>query len=126
MDEIMVNLKLLGRVGKHQKINTRDTYLNVEAVSLVPECIRRWRRGDDRNSGIAKINNVICAAIELLPSTPSLKEPLLSAVVGITNLKETYSGCMQTCARLDTILDKITSLNLEDKEKEKEKEKIEE
>ena len=115
MDEIMVNLKLLGRVGKYQKINTRDTYLNVETTSLIPECIRRWRRGDDRNNGIAKINNVVCAAIELLATTPSLKEPILAAVVGITNLKETYSGCMQTCARLDTILDKIKSLNLEDK-----------
>ena len=29
MDDVTVNLKLLARVQKHQKIVTRDTFLNV-------------------------------------------------------------------------------------------------
>lgn len=32
---------------------------------------------------------------------------LKEAKVGILNMKETYSTCIQTMARLDTILDKI-------------------
>ena len=110
MDDVLVNLKLLARVGKHQKIVTRDTFLNVEAKSLVPECVRRWRRGDDRHNTILKINAVVCAAFDLLPTTPAMKTPLLEARQGIENLKETYLSCNQTCARLDTILDKINVL----------------
>jgi hypothetical protein len=107
MDEIVINLKLLARVGKHQKLVTRDAFLNVEAKSLVPECVRRWRRGDDRNSAITKINDIVVSAIEQTDTVPSLKKELEDAMVGIENMKETYAPCCQTCARLDTILDKI-------------------
>jgi hypothetical protein len=110
MDDVTVNLKLLARVQKHQKIITRDTFLNVETKSLVPECVRRWRRGDDRHNMIQKINTVVTAALELLPSTPAIRGELLDACVGIENLKETYASCSQTCARLDTIMDKIKCL----------------
>jgi hypothetical protein len=110
MDDVTVNLKLLARVQKHQKIITRDMFLNVESKSLVPECVRRWRRGDDRNATISKINAVVTAGLELLPSTPNIRHELLAALVGIQNLKETYSACSQTCARLDTIIDKIKTL----------------
>ena len=112
MDDVTVNLKLLARVQKHQKIITRDTFLNVETKSLIPECVRRWRRGDDRHTTIQKINNVVTAAIELVPSTPAIRTELLDACVGIENLKETYAACSQTCARLDTIMDKIKSLEV--------------
>jgi hypothetical protein len=111
MDDVTVNLKLLARVQKHQKIITRDSYLNVEAKSIIPECVRRWRRGDDRHSTIQKINTIITAALELLPSTPMLRSELFEACEGIENLKETYSDCSQTCARLDTIIDKIKMLD---------------
>ena len=114
MDDITVNLKLLARVQKHQKIITRDSFLNVESKSLIPECVRRWRRGDDRNTAIQKINLVVSAALELLPSTPALKKELLDASTGIQNLKETYEACSQTCARLDTIIDKIKVIEVSD------------
>ena len=111
MDDVTVNLKLLARVQKHQKIITRDIFLNVESKSLVPECVRRWRRGDDRNSTIQKINETVSAGLELVTSRPSIRTELLDACVGIENLKETYSNCSQTCARLDTIIDKIKSID---------------
>jgi hypothetical protein len=110
MDDVTVNLKLLARVQKHQKIITRDTFLNVESKSLIPECVRRWRRGDDRNNTINKINAVITAGIALLSSSPSIRTELMDACEGIENLKETYAACSQTCARLDTIIDKIRTL----------------
>jgi hypothetical protein len=109
MDEIFINLRLLGRVGKHQKLITRDTYLNIEAKSMIPEGIRRWKRGDDRNCTIAKINTTVMAAIELMSTNAQIKTPLIESTIGIENLKETYSSCSQTCARLDTILAKIKS-----------------
>ena len=110
IDEVIINLKLLESVGKLQKIVTRDAYLNVEARSLVPECLRRWRRGDDRDAAVRKINIVVNAGILLVPANASMKTYLQKAVAGIENLKETYSPCRQTCARLDAILDKINEV----------------
>jgi len=109
VEEIVVNLKLLQLVGKHQKLITRDQFLNIEAKSLVPECVRRWRRGDDRNNAILKINAIVAAAIEAAGEHPAMHQYLKGAVAGIENMKETYEECSQTCARLDTILDKINT-----------------
>ena len=109
VEEIVVNLKLLQLVGKHQKLITRDQFLNIEAKSLVPECVRRWRRGDDRNSAILKINAIVAAAIEAAEAHPVMHQYLKGAVTGIENMKETYEECSQTCARLDTVLDKINT-----------------
>jgi hypothetical protein len=40
----------------------------------------------------------------------AIKDYLLKSTAGIANLKETYAPCKQTCARIDTILDKIKTI----------------
>jgi len=109
LDDVIINLKLLAMVGKHQKLVTRDVYLNIEARSIIPEAIRRWRRGDDRHAAIQKIHQTVTAALKYEPDQPTIRTYLNDAVRGIENLKETYALCQQTCARLDTLLDKINS-----------------
>ena len=111
LDDVIINLKLLAMVGKHQKLVTRDVYLNIEAPSVIPESLRRWRRGDDRHGAIQKINQTVVAALKYADN-PSITAYLSSAVLGIENLKETYALCPQTCARLDATLDKIKSYAL--------------
>ena len=37
----------------------------------------------------------------------SLDPYLINSIKGLRNLKQTYSLCVQTCARLDTIIAKI-------------------
>ena len=108
-EEIIVNLKLLEKIKKGQKLVTRDSYLNIESESLIPEFIRRWKRHDSRDESIKKINTVINAAITSIHQEPNpmMKHYLSHSVIGIENLKDTYSMCHQTCARLDMILDKI-------------------
>ena len=54
-EEIIVNLKLLESVQKMQKLTTRDVFLNIEPTSLIPECFRRWKRQDGRDTTIKKI-----------------------------------------------------------------------
>ena len=111
IEEIVINLKLLATVDKNQKLITRDSYLNIESRSLVPEFIRRWNRQDNRNETIKKINNVVNSAIKHIrvnnDDIYNIKEYLKNAMAGVSNLKETYSTCSQTCARLDVILDKM-------------------
>jgi len=111
-EEIIVNLKLLESVQKMQKLTTRDVFLNIEPESLIPECIRRWKRQDGRDTTIKKINEIVNYAIDLIRENKdeSIKEYLVKSCVGISNLKETYVNCKQTCARLDTILDKIQNI----------------
>jgi hypothetical protein len=109
-EEVVVNLKVLGKVGKQQKIVTRDAYFNIEVKSIVPECVRRWKRGDDRNTTLLKINQLVKAAFKLLPDHPEIKTYMVGSVQGLANLKETYSTCSQTCARLDAVMDRLKSI----------------
>jgi hypothetical protein len=109
-EEIIINLKLIAKIQKSQKISTRDIYLNIESDSLIPECIRRWKRQDSRDTTIKKINEIANTALLLMDKDESIKEYLTDSVKGINNLKETYVSCNQTCARLDTIIDKINAI----------------
>jgi len=113
-EEIIINLKLLEQVEKGQKLITRDAYLNIEGPYLfIPEFVRRWRRQDSRHETVKVINRVINEAITLSKKDDSLKSYLDKAIQGVMNLKETYSMCHQTCARLDMILDKMKPFKIE-------------
>jgi hypothetical protein len=112
VEEIIINLKILKNLEKNQKLITRGAYINVESSSLIPEFIRRWNRQDNRTETLKKINTIVNAAIELMNKTDefNIKNYLMESREGINNLKETYSTCCQTCARLDVILDKINNI----------------
>jgi len=110
-DEIMINLKVLASIEQNKKIVTRDTFLNIETRQIVPEWARRWWRGDDRNETLKKIDEVIESALRIRTSqeTQLIIDPYLkNSIKGLTNLKSTYTACIQTCARLDTIIGKIS------------------
>lgn len=102
MEEIIVNLNVLGQLKKGQKLCTRGEYLDIESPYIIPECIRRWRRQESRNDMILTLNKVVNEAIR-----QDVPRYLDKAIVGLENLKQTYSQCRQTVARLDMILDKI-------------------
>jgi len=111
IEEIIINLSILSKLDKNQKLITRGSYLNIEAPSLIPEFVRRWNRQDNRYETIKKINSVVNSAISNLETDKfDMKQYIKGAKLGIENLKETYATCTQTCARLDIILDKINLL----------------
>ena len=128
-EEIMVNLKVLEGLQKNQKIVSRGQYINIEIESIVPEFLRRWRRQDNRNETLKKINTIVNSAIEFVKTTDkqitehgqdhlyaktwimdknNMINHLTNALKGIHNLKETYATCTQTCARIDITLTNIT------------------
>lgn len=110
IDEIIVNLKVLAELEQNKKLITKETFLNVEKSYFIPESVRRFCRGDSRDETIKKVDLVINNALEKLEDNPILKEFIISASKGINNLKQTYTDCNQTKARLDTILVKIERL----------------
>lgn len=121
IDEVLVNLKVLEQIQVNQKLISRGPYLNIEYESIVPEFIRRWRRQDNRNETIKKINLVINSALKLIEEHGEMEESLdmylIKSLSGLKALKETYATCCQTTARIDVIINKIqNSINKEDNE----------
>ncbi len=111
-EAIIANLKLLSTLQKYVKITTRESIFNEDTRWYnIPISIRRWNRQDNLNETVKKINGVVNAAIKHInnenDNVYDMKKYLKGAMYGITNLKETYSTCSQTCARLDVILDKM-------------------
>jgi hypothetical protein len=106
-DEVVVNLKVIASIAVNTKLYTKGAYLNIEQHSVVPESVRRWYRQDSRDESIKRIDRTITKAIAYLQKERVMYQYLKEAKVGILNMKETYSTCIQTMARLDTILDKI-------------------
>ena len=116
-DEIIINLNILSTLAPNKKLNTKETYLNVEATNIfVPESLKRWYRGDDRDESIKKIDLIISKAIQSIEKNILIKEHLIKSLKGLNNLKETYSQDIQTKARIDTIIEKINNcVNLNNK-----------
>ena len=106
-DEVVVNLKVIASITVNTKLYTKGAYLNIEQQSIVPESVRRWYRQDSRDESIKRIDRTITKAIAYLAKERVMYQYLKEAKIGILNMKETYSTCIQTMARLDTILDKI-------------------
>jgi len=109
-DELIINLKILSQLDKNRKLLTKETLLNIEPakkILQVPESVRRWYSGNSRDETLKKIDNVIEKTITFIDKHVELRKYLLDSVVGIENLKATYSDCPQTRARLDVLLDKI-------------------
>jgi len=111
-DEVVVNLKVIGSIVVNTKLYTKGTFLNIEQPMMIPESFRRWYRQDSRDDAIKRIDRTISKASSYVESEKDklMLQYLKEARTGITNMKETYSTCVQTVARLDTILDKIKTI----------------
>ena len=104
-DEVVVNLKVIANIATNSKLYTKGNLLNLERQSIVPESVRRWYRQDSRDDAIKKIDRIITKSFTY--ATPTIDRYVADAKTGIIKMKDTYSSCVQTTARLDTILDKI-------------------
>lgn len=115
-DEVVVNLKVIASIVVNSKLYTKGAYLNIEQPMLIPESVRRWYRQDSRDDAVKRIDRTITKAASYLEKQKQeenddcMAQYIAGAKVGITNMKETYSSCIQTAARLDTILDKIQTI----------------
>ena len=108
-DELIINLKILSQLEKNRKLITKETYLNLESDNTiqVPEFMKRWFRGDSRDESLKKIDNIIVKSINLVEKYNVLEQYLKDSIIGLENLKDTYSKCTQTKARIDVIIEKI-------------------
>lgn len=114
-DELVVNLIVISKVQINTKLYTSGIYLNLEQPSYIPESLRRWIRQDSRDETIKKINRIVTRSLEEYQRDTKMystyKSHLLDAKKGLLNLRETYSNCIQTVARIDTLISKISSID---------------
>ena len=104
---IIINLKVIAAIQANDKINTSDNYLNLESKNLLPQSIKRWWRGDDRNESLSRLDEIITEA--LTRNDPIMIDNIKNTITGLNNLKNTYSKCIQTVARINTIIEKINN-----------------
>src|SRR6056300_1087839 len=113
-DELIVNLIVISKVQVNTKLYTSGIYLNLEQPSYIPESVRRWLRQDSRDETIKKINRIIIRSLDEYARDTTkndiYKYHLLEAKKGLLNLRETYSNCIQTVARIDTLIRKIETI----------------
>jgi hypothetical protein len=107
-EEILINLKVLHGIEANQKLIARTRFLNVEYTSIVPLAIRRWVRQDNREAMLNKIRLVLNSALKLHDDN-DVCQSLRSSIIGLKNLKETYTHCGQTKAQLEVFIDSIES-----------------
>jgi hypothetical protein len=114
LDEVIINLKVITSLQINTKLSTSGVFLNIEKQGYIPERFLRWYRNDSRDEAIKKIDRIVQKSLCFIKSNDidakDITHYLLKSKNGLMNLKETYSNCIQTTARLDTIIDKITSL----------------
>lgn len=117
-DELIVNLIVISKVQINTKLYTSGIYLNLEKPSYIPESIRRWIRQDGRDETIKKMNRIIYRSLDEYKRDTDknkiYKHHLLEAKKGLLNLRETYSNCIQTVARIDTLISKIETIETKD------------
>ena len=106
-NSIIINLKVIAAIQPNDKINTSDNFLNLESKNLLPQSIKRWWRGDDRNESLSRLDELITEA--LTRNDPIVIDNIKHTIAGLNNLKNTYSKCIQTVARINTIIEKINN-----------------
>ena len=79
-NSIIINLKVIAAIQPNDKINTSDNFLNLETKNLLPQSIKRWWRGDDRNESLSRLDELITEAL-------TRKDPIV-----IDNIKNTITG----------------------------------
>ena len=114
IDELIINLKILAKLEQNKKLMAKESLLNIETESFIPENIRRRYRGDSRDVTIKKIDEIIVKSIIFTNENKfDFKSYIMNSLSGIKNLSKTYSDCPKTQARLSTIMDKINMFDQE-------------
>ena len=106
-DELIINLKVLSKLDKNNKLTTKEKFLNLQSSYMLPEALSRWWNGDNRDESLKFLDNLATKSIKFLNENDDLLQNIKESLIGLENLKDTYSKCTQTNARLDVIIEKI-------------------
>ena len=111
---LLINLRIVGALLPHQKLNAKAELLAVEPPSWFPESIYRWFRGDDRDICLRRLEELITEAIMSVEHAGKLRDGKLqrkflthihNCVPGFKNISQTYAGDATTVAKIELFIE---------------------
>jgi len=105
-NNIVINLKVIACLQPYQRLNTRETLFHLNKYKYIPEWVQRWFEGSSRDSDFSRINDLYTAAVECKVDLFHLTR----SIRGLQSLKKTYVGDTTMVARIDTLIENITSV----------------
>jgi histone deacetylase complex regulatory component SIN3 len=113
-DRLFINMRIIGGLLPHQKVNAKDEMLTVEPSTWLPEFVYRWWRADDRVVLLRRLDEVInetISQLHLYKRNKRLKKKylthLFNSVPGLVNLKQTYAVDAQCVSHIDLLVENI-------------------
>ena len=119
IDELFTDLKVIGSIKQHERINTSGPQIRIDVQGILQSVRRTWL-GEGRESNLRGIKRAMTAAnafIDLAmapPRTPQkigfltrMQRELDNTIRGLRNLQTTYDGDVTTQSRLDVHIENV-------------------
>ena len=125
--EIISRLKFIGKIQKGEKINVKYVYVQPEGIGT--SISRTLLYPDNKGNTLKFVEEVISRSFKILENATNshsdkvmcenLLEDLAQAIIGLNNLKETYTTNVKFCCDMDTqmqiIESKLSEINAKSK-----------
>ena len=129
IDENILNLKIISKIKENDKLLANKSLLEIDSPHLL-QSVNRWYNKENRNITIEKLNNILEGTFKitkiLLEKEKDNKEEISlednnsqifqtlilemkNSLVGIENLKKTYSEDILVSSQLDLLIGKLSS-----------------
>lgn len=117
IEDIFINLRLISKIEVGNKLVQTDKYVNID-TSYLPS-LTRWYNGSNRNETIKFMSLIFDKAFEINDKLLSLKTDesvqtllrlgteLKNTIIGLSNLKQTYSNDKLIQSEIDVMMDNI-------------------
>ena len=137
-DNLLTSLKVISRVQQHERLATGNEVVRVEKLDqswysyMLP--LRRWYSGESRETNIQSVGRIIDNAFSQLrlyadknKSTSEklfvlrLTQDLEGTITGLKNLQTTYTNDSVAQARIDLLIERVSTQLDEFKNKDEDK-----
>jgi len=129
IDENILNLKIISKIKENDKLLANKSLLEIDSPHLF-QSVNRWYNKENRNITIEKLNNILEGTFKitkiLLEKEKGNKEEkslednnsqifqtlileMKNSLVGLENLKKTYSEDILVSSQLDLLISKLSS-----------------
>jgi hypothetical protein len=129
IDENILNLKIISKIKENDKLLANKSLLEIDSPHLF-QSVNRWYNKENRNITIEKLNNILEGTfkitkillekekndneeISLEDNNSQIFQTLIlemkNSLVGLENLKKTYSEDILVSSQLDLLISKLSS-----------------
>lgn len=130
IDENILNLKIISKIKENDKLLTNNNLLSIDSPHLF-QSVNRWYNNESRNITIDKLNDILDGTFAITKilldqekksniSKDSLEEDnsqifqtfileMKNSLVGLENLKKTYSEDILISSQLDLLINKLNT-----------------